>query len=175
MSADRTSESIRTETQDFPAATKLPLVVHRGAIESGGAAAAEACKRLFAQNAWTGAWINGVYDYHHFHATTHEALGIARGRASVRFGGKDGSVITLGAGDVVIIPAGLSHCNEGATKGLMVVGAYPGGAEPDNVKGTPEGKPAEAQKLQRVALPSADPVFGRAGPLLRFWAKADSR
>src|SRR6478752_10301959 len=88
------------ELHRFPKATDLPLILYRGAIAEEGKAAAKAFEQLFARNDWPGAWRNGIYPYHHFHATAHEVLGIAAGRATVRFGGPEGPVVAVRAGDV---------------------------------------------------------------------------
>jgi uncharacterized protein YjlB len=45
-----------------------------------------------------------MYDYLHYHSRIHEAMGIARDIAKVRFGGKQGRTFQLNAGDVVILP-----------------------------------------------------------------------
>ena len=45
-------------------------------------------ERLFKTNGWIDAWRNGIYGFVHYHPRTHEVLGIARGHARVRFGGK---------------------------------------------------------------------------------------
>ena len=168
----------KPELHRFPEATELPLIHYRGAIapegkapegKSEGRAAAKTFEQLFTRNGWPGAWRNGIYPYHHFHATAHEVLGIAAGRASVRFGGESGPVVEVRAGDVVVIPAGVAHCNLGASPDLLVVGAYPGGRGPDLNKGTPADHPEARVKLAKVALPEADPVYGPDGPLIRHW------
>ena len=161
----------KPELHRFPEATDLPLILYRGAVapESG----AKAYERLFDENGWPGAWRNGIYPYHHFHATAHEVLGIAAGQASVRFGGESGPVVEVRAGDVVVIPAGVAHCNLGSSPDLLVVGAYPGGRHPDLNKGTPADHPKARAKLEKVALPEADPVYGPGGPLLRHWGGKD--
>jgi len=82
-------------------------------------------RSLFAGHQWGNSWRNGIYNYHHFHATTHEVLGIIRGHASVRFGGEQGVMLEVSAGDVVVIPAGVGHKKEGSSADLQVVGAYP--------------------------------------------------
>lgn len=143
-----------------------PVAIFRGAFAIKGDAEAH-CERLFATHGWSGAWRNGIFPYHHFHARTHEVLGIARGSARVRFGGEKGPVVAVAAGDVIVIPAGTSHKNEGASPDLCVIGAYPGGGAPDMQKGTP----AAAQDFTAVALPDADPVNGTAGPLLEAWRR----
>jgi hypothetical protein len=60
---------------------RLPLVVYRGVLESGPGAAA-ACETLFAGNGWSDGWRGGVYPYHHYHSTAHEALGIVAAEGS---------------------------------------------------------------------------------------------
>ena len=61
---------------------------------------------------------------------------MARGEASVLFGGPGGKVLTVRAGDVVVIPAGVAHCNQGQSDDLLIVGAYPdNGARPDLRRG----------------------------------------
>src|SRR5438309_2433514 len=109
---------------------RLPLVVYRGVLESGPGAAAS-CETRFAGNGWSGGWRGGVYPYHHYHSTAHEALGIVAGSAKVRLGGDSGTLIDLHAGDVVVIPAGVAHKGEAASPDLLIVGAYPGGRGPD--------------------------------------------
>ena len=157
------------ELHRIPEATDLPLILYRAAIAEQGKAAAKAFEQLFARNGWPGAWRNGIYHYHHFHATAHEVLGIAAGQAFVRFGGEEGPLVEVRAGDVVVIPAGVSHCNEGASEDLLVVGSYPDGQRPDLNKDTPGQNAKLREKLGKVALPAADPVHGPEGTLLRHW------
>jgi uncharacterized protein YjlB len=158
------------ELHRFPEATDLPLILYRATLAEEGKARAKSFEQLFARNGWPGAWRNGIYPYHHFHATAHEVLGIAAGQAAVRFGGPEGPVVEVRAGDVVVIPAGVSHCNEGSSADLLVVGSYPKGQYPDINKGTPGDDARFREKLEKVALPAADPVHGAEGPLLRYWA-----
>jgi len=92
----------------------LPLVVYRAALATGPHSAA-ACEALFAENGWSGSWRNGIYAHHHYHSTAHEVLGITAGSVRVRLGGEGGKTLQLLAGDVVVIPAGVAHKNEGAS------------------------------------------------------------
>jgi len=128
---------------------------------------------LFDRNGWTDAWTNGVYSHHHYHSSAHEVLGIAAGRVRVRLGGAAGKTMELHAGDVVVIPAGVAHKNEGASPDLLVVGAYPRGQSPDMCR---PGAADHARALPRVAavpLPAGDPVHGPSGPLLERWRAAE--
>jgi len=124
---------------------------------------------LFEQNGWGDSWHNGIYDYAHYHSQTHEVLGIARGRARVRFGGAKGRALRLKAGDVVILPAGTGHQRLGGTKDLLVVGAYPPKGKYDECRATPKEHERAQVAIRKVALPRKDPVFGREGPLLQLW------
>ncbi len=52
---------------------------------------------------WQDSWRDGVYDFLHFYAATHETLGIACGRVTGQFGGLKGRNLTLAGGDVVVL------------------------------------------------------------------------
>jgi uncharacterized protein YjlB len=78
--------------------------------------------------------------------------------------------VAVRAGDVIAIPAGVAHCNRGQSPGLLVVGAYPGGADYDIRLGVPAERDAAARAIEAVELPDCDPVLGRAGPLRQLWA-----
>src|SRR5438477_12564095 len=84
----------------------LPFLVYKGAVDVANDHPEAAIEKLFGANGWGAMWRNGVYDYLHYHATVHEALGVARGSARVRFGGDAGKVFDIVAGDVAIMPAG---------------------------------------------------------------------
>ena len=112
----------------------LPLLIYRNAVPADAAA----IEQVFAANQWPPAWRDGVHPFHHFHSTAHEVLGVARGHASVLFGGPGGQVQTVRAGDVVVVPAGVAHCNQGQSQDLLIVGAYPkNGPAPDLRRGNP--------------------------------------
>src|SRR5215471_12303755 len=93
----------------------------------------------------------------------------ARGGARVRLGGESGATVELHAGDVVVIPAGVAHKNEGASPDLLVVGAYPGGKSPDMCGPTAQHRERALRNIPEVPLPSFDPVYGKPGPLLKRW------
>ena len=87
----------------------------------------------------------------------------------MRFGGEGGRVLEVQAGDVVVIPAGVGHQNLGASGDLLVVGAYPGGADFDLCRGEADERPRVLDNISQVPLPAADPVYGADGPLLGKW------
>ena len=111
---------------------KLPLLIYREAIapRSLGEQPARTLEALFKGNGWGAAWVDGIYDYHHYHSTAHEVPGLARGWAKVQFGDPQGLIAELTAGDVIAIPAGVGHCRL-AEDDLVVVGAYPQGQDWD--------------------------------------------
>ena len=149
----------------------LPLLVYPQALDESARSAA-GCKALFASNGWGGAWVNGVFAYHHYHSNAHEVLGVIEGGASLTFGGPRGTTLDVRAGDVVVIPAGVGHRNEGASADFSVVGAYPKGQESYDLRTGEAGeRPEVVENIENVALPQADPLFGAAGPLARRWLR----
>lgn len=147
----------------FPG-SRLPLAVYRRALPSDPAA----METRFAANGWSNSWRNGIFPYHHFHSVAHEVLGIASGEVRVAFGGPAGQEVTVRAGDVVVIPAGVAHCNRGQSPDLLVVGAYPGGVDYDIKLGDEAEHDEACRTIASVPLPERDPVEGD-GPLLRLW------
>lgn len=146
----------------------LPLIVYRGALDTGPDAAA-ACEKLFAGNGWSGGWRGGVYPYHHYHSTAHEALGIVKGSARVRLGGENGTLVDLFAGDAVVIPAGVAHKGEAASDDLTIVGAYPGGRGPDMWLPPKGDRERALANIAAVPAPATDPVCGSSGPVTERW------
>ena len=129
----------------------------------------EVIERLFTANHWPGAWRNGVYSYHHYHSTAHEALGVYGGSAVIQFGGPEGTTVTIRAGDVAVIPAGVAHRCLEASGDFRIVGAYPLGQRWDMCFGRAGERPAADQNIAAVPDPQADPVQGETGSLPRLW------
>jgi uncharacterized protein YjlB len=147
----------------------LPLLLYREAL-SPALRTASAVQALFRENDWVGNWVDGIFDYWHFHVTGHEVLGCVAGEAEVGFGGDHGAKVTFRAGDVVAIPAGVGHKRLSEKRGgFTVVGGYPPG-QSGRITRPGEYPLGEAQRLiAALALPKGDPVFGTEGPLLAAW------
>jgi uncharacterized protein YjlB len=150
----------------------LPLVVYCNALPTPGERdPAEVHEKLFAAHGWTGSWRNGIHGFLHFHACCHEVLGIARGRAEVQFGGDKGRVLTVEAGDVVVLPAGTGHRRLSSSRDLLVVGAYPSSGPQDQWRPGEISHREALERIARVRPPAQDPVYGHDGPLTRLWAR----
>src|SRR5205814_2587519 len=116
----------------------LPFVIYKAAIDLNKDHPERTIEKLFGANGWGDMWRNGIFDYLHYHSTVHEALGIARGHARVRFGGDKGAEFDVSAGDVAILPAGTGHQCLSASRDFSVVGAYPPGPKMQVTRPTPE-------------------------------------
>jgi uncharacterized protein YjlB len=152
----------------------MPFLVYKGAVDVENGHPEKTIEGLFGANGWGDMWRNGVYDFPHYHATVHEALGIARGHARVRFGGNRGKEIEVEAGDVAILPAGTGHQCLSASPDFSVVGAYPPGAKMHVTLPTPENHKKALKTIPAVKLPKTDPVMGAEGPLVRLWRSRES-
>jgi uncharacterized protein YjlB len=149
----------------------MPFLVYKGAIDVGNDHPEKTIEGLFGANGWGDMWRNGVYDYLHYHATVHEALGIARGHARVRFDGDAGQEFEIAAGDVAILPAGTGHQCLSASPYFSVAGAYPPGAKMHVTLPTPENHTKALKTIPQVRLPKTDPVRGADGPLVKLWKR----
>ena len=151
----------------------MPFLVYKQAIDLADDHPEKTIEDLFQANGWGDMWRNGIYDYLHYHATVHEALGVARGTARVRFGGDHGREVEVAAGDVAILPAGTGHQCLSASSDFSVVGAYPPGAKMEVTRPTPENRRKALKTIPEVKLPNTDPVRGESGPLIKLWRRAD--
>ncbi|MGN6483273.1 MAG: cupin domain-containing protein [Thermomicrobiales bacterium] len=149
----------------------LPVVLYRQAIALAANDPAASIEERFHDQGWEGVWRNGIFPYHHYHSTAHEALGIARGTVTVQLGGPHGKRLDLRAGDLVVLPAGTAHCNLGQSDDLLVVGGYPASQRPDLLRGEPDDRPAADETIANVPLPTTDPVLGEHGPLMELWSR----
>lgn len=152
--------------QGVPNNPALPVLVYRGVVPIGDPDAIEAKLR---GNGWRPDWRDGVFPYHHYHSTAHEALACTSGSTELMLGGEGGHAVRVAAGDLLVLPAGTGHCRIAASTDFLLVGAYPDGQHWDICR-----EAADAATLARIAavpLPAADPVGGRDGPLPYLWSK----
>jgi uncharacterized protein YjlB len=157
---------VRAETwlaprgERIPNHPSFPVLIYRGlaAVSAG----ADSCQELFAGHGWVGSWVDGVFDFHHFHSTSHEVLGVVSGEATLELGGPQGERFDVSAGDVLVLPAGTGHRRASARGGFRVVGAYPTGHEDyDLLRGDDPAEVAAARdRIAALGAPPSDPVGG---------------
>ena len=153
----------------FPNNDRLSLILMQQVFDPATKNLVRTIEKAFHGNAWGKSWRNGIFTFHHYHSTAHEVLGLYAGKVWAQFGGPDGQAVTAKAGDVIIIPAGVSHKNLDQSPDFRCVGAYPAGQSPDMQYGEPGERPRTDQNIRSVSLPKTDPVFGKNGPLLEMW------
>jgi uncharacterized protein YjlB len=138
----------------------FPVLIYHGV--DAAAEGAEAARDLFAQNGWGGSWVDGVFEFHHFHSTSHEALAVVGGHATLELGGPQGEAFDVSAGDVLVLPAGTGHRRASSDGGFTVVGAYPAGQENyDLLRGDdPAEVEAARERIAALEPPPDDPVGG---------------
>jgi uncharacterized protein YjlB len=155
---------------------RLPLIIYRSAIDLGEKTYEPGAiiDAVFESNGWARSWRDTIYDFVHYHSQIHETMGVAHGSAVVEFGGVRGRRMRLKAGDVSILPAGTGHRLIEASRGFLVVGAYPADGTYDECTDTRERVEA-SKRITKTPKPDADPVYGKGGPLKAIWAGKKKR
>ena len=148
---------MRLEAWKAPAGETIPnhprfdVLLYRGVDVSD-------VQGLFATHGWGGSWVNGVFDFHHFHSTSHEVLAVISGSAVLELGGPQGESFEVTVGDVVVLPAGTGHRRASASGDFRVMGAYPAGQEDYDLLREADD-PARA-RIEALDAPPDDPVGG---------------
>ena len=174
--------------------SQFPLLHYRGLLDVDQLSPSEAAK-IFTTNGWETQWIirYAPTQRAHYHSKTHETMVVLSGQARIRFGSADltsgedpaedheagGIEVDAAAGDVFVIPAGVSHktfntapemsfevltpgdghstlganLDEIDLSGFIMLGAYPQGSTSWDFCTGGEGK-------VEPPIPSHDPVLG---------------
>lgn len=143
--------------------SKLPVLHYLKVLHLPFLFPASHVKHLFRKHGWSNNWRNGIYTYHHYHSVTHEAFGVIKGKTTLLLGGDHGEEVTIEAGDVIIIPAGVAHKNMGKQDDVICIGGYPGGRDFDMNYGRPGERPRTDHNIKRLPIPATDPVYGSGG------------
>jgi len=160
--------------KNFPN-SKYPVLIYRQCIElpKFKNKAVETVQKIFARNKWSNSWRNGIYDFHHYHSSTHECMAIIRGTAKIILGGPKGKPAEVTTSDVVILPAGVGHKCINHSEDFLCVGAYPQGRDYDLNYGRAVEYDKANARIKTLPIPLKDPVFGNEGFLKSFWNKID--
>ncbi|MCM5704536.1 cupin [Larsenimonas salina] len=140
--------------------SSLPVLHYRRAFDPGVPSLAPHIERYFKANGWLPAWRYGLYPFDHFHTTAHEALGVYQGWALARLGGPAGREVMLDTGDVLVLPAGVSHACVRSGEAFSMVGAYPPGHDWMVERPDPAALSEALERRSAVALPECAPVGG---------------
>ncbi len=170
----------------------LPLILYRSVAQFGNAEEPERTfENIFWGNKWGSSFRDGTFPFHHYHSAAHEVVGVARGKAVLQFGGPDGPVVDVKAGDAALIPAGVVHCRLDDEPGYSIVGAYPPDQFPDCCVLSDEDKIVASvhpdisdlevkvitgnqlheikTSISQTALPAIDPIQGENGYVTKVW------
>ncbi|EAS30439.3 cupin domain-containing protein [Coccidioides immitis RS] len=143
-----------------------PLLIYHSAFTGSASQISNHLKQVGAVKQQ---WIYSMYPTSHFHSSTHEVLSVVAGKAKLCFGHEenpDRFEPTVYKGDVIIVPAGVSHrLLEDLDGHFSMVGSYPPGKDWDMCY----GKVGEEEKIQSIGSLgwfSKDPLYGDQGPVL---------
>lgn len=161
------------DNKPFPN-NSLPVLFYENVLEGalGTGYSSQEVQSFFEKNGYTNSWIAGILERHHFHSTAHEVLACTRGEVQVQLGGPHGEIVNFRKGDVVLLPAGVSHKRLDATENFQIVGAYPhNDSEYDFQYGDANDYERIKDAILKVKIPLTDPVTGSPGAVGEFWRK----
>ena len=191
MSEASTEHFFLNQAGESPNNETLPLILYKAAVQFGDKEPEGVFEEIFWGNKWADGFRDGTFPFHHYHSAAHEVVGVARGTATLQFGGPSGPVVEVAAGDACVIPAGVVHRRIDDAPGFSVVGAYPhhqvpdccvlsqadaeiAGVHPDAadlvVKFIGEAQLAAVKtSIAATVLPVTDPLSGTGGPIAELW------
>jgi uncharacterized protein YjlB len=145
----------------------LPVVIYKNALQH---VVNKDFESLFCQNGWGNNWHDIILTEDHFHSNTHEVLGLKSGQARLMLGGKNGKIVNVETGDLIILPAGVGHFSVDNSIDYQFVGGYPNGAD-WNLKFSLKKEDSHSilKEIAAIPIPQKDPLLGIDGPLLKLW------
>ncbi|KAH7086448.1 hypothetical protein FB567DRAFT_71322 [Paraphoma chrysanthemicola] len=159
----------------------LPVLIYRDVLSTP--IDPEKVKQLCERNGWEkrGEW--GEINIPHFHPNTHECYAIIRGSSLFAVGrakddnDTDGVEVNVRTGDVMVLPAGVSHRSLSSEDDFRYIGVYPEAAPRwrNNYCGGKENMNALLEEINKVPIPDSDPVLGANGPLCQIWKTARAK
>lgn len=142
----------------IPNNPRLPVLVYRNAVDHDDPDIGASLERLFTCNGWLIAERGSIHRDYHYHATTHEVIGVAAGSAILGVGGPHSMRLAVDASDVIVLPAGTGHARIAASLDFRLVSACPPGQ--DAVECRDIVSTAIMVAIAAVPDPLQDPVRG---------------
>ena len=138
----------------------FPVLVYRGT----GMRDPMTARSRFAEHGWGGSWVDGVFDYHHFHSTSHEVLAVVAGGRRSSSAARRARRSRSRRATSSSSPPAPGTGGRGATARSRVVGAYPAGQEDyDLLRGDDPAEVADArERIAALGAPPEDPSAARA-------------
>lgn len=160
--------------------SRLPVLVYRDVLPPEPTA--ESTREALERNAWLQGGVFKTYWAHHFHSVTHECYAVFKGKSTLLLGrgplddaSEGGIEVDVNTGDIIVLPAGVSHCSVTSEGEYEYVGLYPRGSPKwDNnwCKANEHETSLKAEQAKRVPIPDYDPIYGKDGPLVDIWTRA---
>lgn len=148
---------------------KLPVIIYRDVSKNVKINTNISIRTFFESNNWTNNWADIIMTKNHYHSTTHEVIGINKGKVSLKLGGKHGSIVSIKSGDVILIPAGVGHYSLGNEEFYEAIGGYPNGEEWDMIFDEKDKYAVAIERIRQIPIPKKDPIFGSDGLLFEYW------
>lgn len=137
----------------------LPAIVYKETVD---------VKSQFKQAGWKILFESSVFDYHHYHPNTHEAIGVLSGEATLMIGGESGQKQKITQGQVLLLPAGYGHRLLESTEDFKVALSYPEQVDL-KIETSINDLSQVNSEINSVPLPKTDPVYNTQGPMFKEW------
>ncbi|KAF2813066.1 uncharacterized protein BDZ99DRAFT_381699 [Mytilinidion resinicola] len=158
----------------------LPVLLYRSVLPPNPTA--DSTRRALEKNLWMQGGVFKTYTAHHFHSVTHECYAVFKGSSRLLLGrgplddpeGGKQLMFQVSVGDIIVLPAGVSHCSLHSEGEYEYVGLYPQGSPhwDNNFCKKPEETAQKAENARAVPVPEYDPIHGKDGPLVYLWQNA---
>lgn len=158
----------------------LPVLIYRNMLPANPTAAST--RDALEKNSWLQGGVFKTYRAHHFHSVTHECYAIFKGSSRLLLGRgplddpNDGGIeVDVSVGDIIVLPAGVSHCSVDSEGDYEYVGLYPKGSphwDSNFCKADATETAEKARNARNVPIPEYDPIYGQDGPLVEIWKNA---